>query len=251
MMIEKYNSRDLEVFLKKNKVANIKELKFKLGTASRNTVLRKLNELGYKTSYSHNGAFYTLEKLCQFNVDGLWSHKKIWFSSFGTLLNTGKTFVEQSDSGVTVAELDKCLSVSTKLALIKLSRSGKIYREKYAGVFVYFSGNKREQKRQILSRREEGDVVFNNLEDDLLAHELKAAIILFFALLDEQQRRIFAGLESIKIGAGGDKKVAAILGIDPHTVAKGRKDLLDGNFNLGKVRRKGGGRKSLEKKLQK
>jgi hypothetical protein len=34
--------------------------------------------------------------------------------------------------------------------------------------------------------------------------ELKAAILLFYSLLDEQQRRLFAGLESIKLGHGGD-----------------------------------------------
>jgi hypothetical protein len=34
--------------------------------------------------------------------------------------------------------------------------------------------------------------------------ELKAAILLFYSLLDEQQRRLFAGLESIKLGQGGD-----------------------------------------------
>jgi hypothetical protein len=31
---------------------------------------------------------------------------------------------------------------------------------------------------------------------------LKAAILVFYSLLDEQQRRLFAGLESIKLGRG-------------------------------------------------
>jgi hypothetical protein len=38
--------------------------------------------------------------------------------------------------------------------------------------------------------------------------ELKAAIILFYGLLDEQQRRLFAGLESIRLGHGGDTSSA-------------------------------------------
>jgi len=33
--------------------------------------------------------------------------------------------------------------------------------------------------------------------------ELKTAILLFYSLLDEQQRRLFAGLESIKLGHSG------------------------------------------------
>ena len=35
--------------------------------------------------------------------------------------------------------------------------------------------------------------------------ELKAAIILFFSVLDEQQRRLYAGLESLTLGHGGDR----------------------------------------------
>ena len=59
--------------------------------------------------------------------------------------------------------------------------------------------------------------------------ELKAAILLFYSLLDEQQRRLFAGLESIKLGHGGDSVLAEFLGLDPHTVARGRQQLLDQN----------------------
>jgi len=35
--------------------------------------------------------------------------------------------------------------------------------------------------------------------------ELKAAVFLFYSLLDEQQRRLFAGLQSTKLGHGGDR----------------------------------------------
>src|SRR6266481_1639342 len=57
--------------------------------------------------------------------------------------------------------------------------------------------------------------------------ELKAAILLFHSLLDEQQRRLFAGLESMKLGHGGDTVLAEFAGLDPHTVARGRQQLLD------------------------
>jgi hypothetical protein len=78
--------------------------------------------------------------------------------------------------------------------------------------------------------------------------ELKAAILLFYSLLDEQQRRLFAGLESIKLGHGGDRIVAEFLSLDPHTLARGRQQLLDHNVANGRTRRFGGGRKSVEKK---
>jgi hypothetical protein len=41
-------------------------------------------------------------------------------------------------------------------------------------------------------------------EGDALVHEVRAAIILFFSLLDERQRRLYAHLESLRFGRGGD-----------------------------------------------
>ena len=88
-------------------------------------------------------------------------------------------------------------------------------------------------------------------EEIILVHELRAAIILFFSVLDEQQRRLYAGLESIKLGHGGDKKIAELLGIDAHTIAKGRQALLNQDVAVERIRKKGGGRTPIEKKRQK
>ena len=78
--------------------------------------------------------------------------------------------------------------------------------------------------------------------------ELQAAIVLFCSLLDERQRRLYAGLEALKLGHGGDRRVADLLGLDPGTVARGRKQLLAGDVERQRVRRPGGGRPPLEKK---
>ncbi len=86
------------------------------------------------------------------------------------------------------------------------------------------------------------------MEVALLADELKAGIILFFSLLDEKQRRLFAGLEAAKLGHGGDQKIADLLDLDPHTVAKGRRELLFGFVDRETVRNEGGGAKRVEKK---
>ena len=79
--------------------------------------------------------------------------------------------------------------------------------------------------------------------------QLRAAIVLFASLLDERQRRLYAGLESLKCGWGGDARIAGLLGIDPGTVARGRKQLLTQDIERVRVRRPGGGRPPLEKKL--
>jgi hypothetical protein len=77
---------------------------------------------------------------------------------------------------------------------------------------------------------------------------MKAAIILFYSLLDEQHRRLYAGLESLKLGHGGDTVLAEFLGLDPHTIARGRQRLVDQDVEVGRTRKSGGGRKRLETK---
>ncbi len=84
----------------------------------------------------------------------------------------------------------------------------------------------------------------------LSEEELRAAIVLFYSLLDEQQRRLYARLESTKQGHGGDRMMSQTLGLDVETVARGRRELLSGEVQLDRVRRAGGGRPRVEKKRQ-
>jgi hypothetical protein len=65
-------------------------------------------------------------------------------------------------------------------------------------------------------------------------------------VLDEQQRRLYAGLASLQLG--GDRQIADLLHLDPHTVAKGRRQLLAQDIEVDRVRRVGGGRKPVGKK---
>ena len=81
-----------------------------------------------------------------------------------------------------------------------------------------------------------------------MSDELKAAIVLFSSMLDEKQRRLYAGLESLKLGYGGDQRIAEFIGMDPHTVAKGRRELVEQDLAIDRIRKAGGGRKPLEKK---
>ena len=137
--------------------------------------------------------------------------------------------------------------VQTKQALWHLYRQSLIHRETFGGVIVYFAREARERHRQSVARRQMLAGEFERVSEGVLAHELKAAIILFFSLLDERQRRFFAGLESLKIGQGGDARIAHLLGVDPHTVAKGRRELLQRDIVVDGVRKRGGGRPSTKK----
>lgn len=243
-----YDAATLKQLLETEQVCTLDELMEALGTRVRMTVFRKLSELPYLTSYSHRGKYYTLRTLCRFDDSGLWSHREAWFSRYGTLQETCKQFVDGSEAGFTVAELDQALHVDTKQALLQLHKQQSLHREKFNGVFVYLSRHERDRQRQRAARREIALDDVGGVTEAVLAHELRAAIILFFTLLDERQRRCYAGLESMKIGKGGDARIAQLLGIDPHTVARGRQQLLAGDIEPGRVRKRGGGRPSAEKK---
>ena len=72
-------------------------------------------------------------------------------------------------------------------------------------------------------------------------------MIIFFSTLNEKQRRLYAGFESLKIGHGGDNQIAELLNIDKRTVAKDRQELLNGEVDVDINRKKGGGRKKVKK----
>jgi hypothetical protein len=70
--------------------------------------------------------------------------------------------------------------------------------------------------------------------------------------LDEQERRWVAGLESKKIGYGGDTFVACITGLHVDTIRRGREELDAGLADrpIDRVRRPGAGRPPVKKKIR-
>ena len=245
-----YDPGSLIRLLRQRKVATMDDLKEALGTSADATVFRKLSELDYRTSYSHRGRYYTLDEVARFDELGLWSFRQVWFSRFGTLVSTVEALVLASEAGYDAAEVEDLLHVEAKQALLRLVRDGRLSREDVAGRYVYFSPEAPERRAQ-LGARSVYDAEASRLSSGpglrVLPDELKAAIVLFYSLLDERQRRLYAGLEAMKIGHGGDTQVAELLGIDPGTVARGRRELLSGDVEAGRVRRPGGGRPSAKK----
>ena len=120
-----------------------------------------------------------------------------------------------------------------------------------ARYFLYCSTNTSRRRQQLLGRRAllaEPGVAGPLPDADIMPEELRAAIVLFFSLLDEKQRRLYAGLEALKTGHGGDVCMAELLGLDPGPVARGRRELLAQDVDTDRVRKTGGGRKPVKKK---
>lgn len=236
-----YPTARLETLLHDQKVATLPQLKTALGTPVTQTVLRKLGPLGYRTSYSHCGTYYTLDSIAQFDELGLWAYQDIHFSRYGTLLNTAEALVTQSPAGYQVPELEALVHVAAKDALRHLVQAGQLFRREWEGRYLYCALDRTRRQEQWAAReaqREKGD-------------DLQAAKALFYSLLDEQQRRLYAGLESLQHGYGGQEHTARHFGLDVDTVARGERELRSGQVLRGRVRKEGGGRPRAEKKRPK
>src|SRR2546426_3122953 len=223
------------------KVATLAQLKAALGTAVDLTVFRKLSVLPYRTSYSHRGAYYTLDTLARYDELGLWSYQDIHFSRHGTLLNTSAHLVTQAPTGYLVEELEAVVQVMVKDALRQLFQGHRLYRREWEGRYLYCALDRARRQEQWAVRQaqqRQGD-------------DVEAAKALFYSLLDEQQRRLYAGLESLQSGHGGGQSMAQFFGLDVDTVARGRAELLGGQVLHGRVRQTGAGRPAVEKKRPK
>ena len=250
-----FSADTVVALLRKQTVASLTDVMAAFGPrVSRRTAFRKLKDLHARTSYSHRGGYYTLDELADFDEHSLWTFAGVRFSRAGTLVATAEAFVNHAEAGHFVDELDNLLGVGTQDALRKLVGDGRLTRHKLAGHFLYCATDHAHQTHQRRARRllMATPGLGRPLPDaDLMPEELRAAIVLFASLLDERQRRLFAGLESLKCGWGGDRRIATLLGIDPSTVATGRRQLVERDVEVDRVRRAGGGRTPTEKKRPK
>jgi hypothetical protein len=252
MRVKRFTAEDLAALLRRQKIGTMDEMKAALGARGDATVFRRLAELSYRTSYSHRGRYYALDEVADYDGLGLWSVGAVRFSRYGTLRATAEALVKAARAGYFVRELESLVHVEAKGALLELVRRDRLARERFEGRYLYTSSDPPTRKKQLTARQvlRTDSVLAGMVEVEIMPDGLKAAIILFFSLLDEKMRRLYAGLEALKIGHGGDRKVADLFSLDPGTVARGRRELLAQDVELEQVRKAGAGRKPTEKKRQ-
>jgi hypothetical protein len=131
---------------------------------------------------------------------------------------------------------------------LELIRNKALDRQKLDGSYLYFSPVTHLGRKQVLTRTDQLQVIEGQqMRPEVLMNELKAALIILYSTLDEEQRRLYAGFESMKFGRGGDERIAGLLDLNPKTVARGRKELLSQKVLVDGIRQKGGGRKQVKK----
>ena len=119
---------------------------------SRRTVLRRLTEHGYFTSYNLRGRFLTIEEVAAFDSRGLWFWNTARFSEHGTLKETARQFIEGAERGLTHEELSELLGVRVHNTLLELVEQKMADREKLGPAFVYVSVKQTARRKQLRRR---------------------------------------------------------------------------------------------------
>lgn len=155
-MVKKKALDAIQALFQKEKVLNMRQLYKSLGTSTRMTVFRYLKKLGYLTSYTHNGKYYTLPEIAQFDPNGFWYFGDIGFSSRGTLVDTLAYVIAVSESGKTNSELEAHLRTRVQDALRTLLSSNRIDRTKPANRYLYVNPDPNIRDQQIKMRTKVG-----------------------------------------------------------------------------------------------
>ena len=120
---------------------------------SRRSLFRDLSALGYLSSYTHTGRYYTLRAVPDFDADGLWRYQGIGFSRDGTLKATVRRLVDTSEAGRTQRELQRRLGVRVHNPLLELVERKQLGREPIESEYVYVAAARRRAAMQLGCRR--------------------------------------------------------------------------------------------------
>ncbi len=146
--------RRLAHLFRRKRVADLQTIQGVLGTSSRTTVFRVLSEIGYLTSYSHAGRYYTLLEIPRFDEEGLWAHGGALFSKYRTLRATIVQLVHNAPAGRTHAELRDRLRLRVHDTLRALTAGEQIGRVQLDRLFLYVSVEDAIAQVQAVQRRQ-------------------------------------------------------------------------------------------------
>lgn len=143
---------NMEKFFRRRLIMNMKTMQRLCKGRSKRSIFRDLSSIGYLSSYSHAGRFYTLPDIPRFDNYGLWHYEQVSFSKNGTLKSTIRVLVENAKAGYTHRELRDLLRVRVQNALNDLIKKEEIDRQRIDNIFLYVSAIKETALIQISER---------------------------------------------------------------------------------------------------
>lgn len=123
--------------------------------SSIHTARRRLKEWRAHTSYNQNGRYYALPDVPEFDGDGLWHWRGVFFSRYGNLKQTVVELIRRSSAGLDAGEMGVLLGLDPRSFLSSFADHPQIKREKSQGRFVYYGADRsvysaQQQRRSTL-----------------------------------------------------------------------------------------------------
>jgi hypothetical protein len=122
---------------RRRKILTLEELS-ELIPGSIHTARRRLKQWRTHTSYNQNGRYYALPEIPEFDGDGLWHCRGVFFSRYGNLKQTVVELVGRSPAGLDAGEMGSLLGLDPRSFLSAFADDPQIKREKSQGRFVYY-----------------------------------------------------------------------------------------------------------------
>lgn len=148
-------AKQTALLFERNRVTDMETLQAASKQRSRRSLFRDLVRLGYFSSYTHSGRYYTLAGIPEFDENGLWYYRGIGFSRFGTLKETLVRRIDDTAVGCTHAELKAVLHLRVHDTLRVLVRAAQIRRETLGRTYLYLSVDPARGAEQLLLRHEQ------------------------------------------------------------------------------------------------
>ena len=142
--------------------------------SSKRTGQRRLQQWHTYTSYNQNGRYYVLPDIPEFDENGLWKYKGVFFSSHGNLTQTITALVTNSQNGLTVSQTSEIVGLALSSFMVDGRKALPLRRDKVAGRLVYFASDETVYNRQ-KEKRQKHDTYANLTE---LPSNAQAVIIL-------------------------------------------------------------------------
>jgi len=109
--------------------------------SSIHTARRRLKQWQAANSYNHNGRYYTLPEVPEFDCNGLWHWRGVFFSQYGNLKQTVIALVHRSPAGLDSGEIRSLLGLDPRSFLSAFANDPQLRREKTHGRFVYYGAD--------------------------------------------------------------------------------------------------------------
>ncbi len=157
-------------------IVTLPELSWLLNVSVR-TIQRITNPLDIIRSYDHNGRYFSLGRLAEFNSYGIWEYHQVHFSEFGNLKNTLVGIIDHSPQGMEATLIREVLGVDTRSFLSQYNAVSQVKREKLGGHYVYFSGDQDKFSAQRSRRMQTIEAVAHPLLKGSVAIEVLVAAL--------------------------------------------------------------------------